>query len=327
MRKWMMGLLALTLLTGCSSGSGDVGGNSVENSETVSEAISETETDSVIEEETEAEKLAMESLPILKSPAAMGRPTSRDKLGTIDEETECKAEEENEDLVDENTEYEPVVFTDSSDRQLTLTCTGISDSEISFIVGNDSEDTLHYGHYRRLYVENDGAWEEVELREYEEFVIAFDAGGYLLEPGEEFTEEIDIEFMWGSLESGHYKVSLEEFYFHWQDKFVVEYEFYYGYEAEDEAEESSTGYPNGQEQEIYAYYNDALYYYENLSTTSILPDDAVNVGTAIITTELPDSNLEVSCMPESTEIYYSESKNKIYLTTDGEEYWILNCMG
>ncbi len=299
MRKWMMGLLALTLLTGCSSGSGDVGGNIAEY-ETVSEAISETETSAENEDLTEEE-------------------TST--------ETESETEEENEDLADENTGYEPVVFTDSSDRRLTLTCTGISDSEISFIVRNDSEDTLQYGHYRRLYVENDGVWKEVELREYEEFVIAFDAGGYLLESGEEFTEEIDMEFLWGSLEPGHYKVSLEEFYFHWQDKFLVEYEFYYGCEAEDELEESPTGYSKDEMQEIYAYYNDALYYYENLSSTTTLPDDAVNVGTAIITTELPDSNLEVSCMPEGTEIYYSEAKDKIYLTTDCEEYWILNCMG
>lgn len=282
------------------------------------EACAESENDSEYKDGIIYDEEGIEESATTGTGAASEDMTAEEIEDEAKAETECEAETNVFDT-SENTEYEPVVFTDSSDRQFTLTCTGISDSEISFIVRNDSEDTLMYGHYRRLYIENDGVWEEIECREYEDFVIVFDAGLYSLEPGEEFTEEISIDFLWGSLEPGHYKVSLDEFYFHWQDHVLVEYEFYYG----DEEEQESTEYPNGQIQEIYAYYGGALYY-DNLSTTSILPEDAAYVGEAVITTELPDSDLEVSCMPDGTEIYYSEEKDKIYLTTDGEKYRILN---
>ncbi len=320
MRKWMMGLLALTLLTGCSSGSGDAGGNIAENSEVASEAISETETSAENEDLTEEEMYTETESETEETP------TETDSVIEEETEAESKAEEENEDLVDEITGYEPIVFTDASGFQMTLTCTGISDTEITFIIRNDaSEKTLRYGPHFSLFLVSDDDWEEVEYREYEGEELAFNDVSYSLKPGDEKTIEVSIEQLWGDLEPGHYKILLGGFHYYWPDQIWVEYNFDYGFE--DESEESPTGYPNGQEQQIYAYYNDALYYYENLSTTSTLPDDAVNVGTAIITTELPDSDLEVSCMPEGTEIYYSEAKDKIYLTTDGEEYWILNCIG
>lgn len=97
-------------------------------------------------------------------------------------------------------------------------------------------------------------------------------------------------------------------------------------DKQDETVISSSGYSDGEMQEIYAYYDGGLYYYETLSVVSQLPEDTEFVGESIITTSMPENNLEISCMPEGTQIYYSAEKDKVYLTTDGEEYRMLNCI-
>ena len=79
-----------------------------------------------------------------------------------------------------------------------------------------------------------------------------------------------------------------------------------------------TGFPEGQIQRPFLMYEGKQYIYDPNGgiVSEGLPEDAICLGKITLVTYLPENELEMSCVGEGTEIYYSATTEELCFTMD-----------